>query len=76
MEDIKGKIEEIVKKATEDKSFGNNFMENPVKTVEEFLGVDLPDETINKIVEGVKAKLAADGAKSIFKSIMNIFKKK
>ena len=35
-------------------------MKDPVKTVEELTGVDLPDDAINKVVDGVKAKLTAD----------------
>ena len=60
MDQIKEKIEEIVKKLTENKDLLENFKKNPVKTVETLLGIDLPDETIEKIVEGVKAKITLD----------------
>ncbi len=55
--DIKGKIEELVEKAKADDSFLNKFKENPIKAVEDALGVDLPDEAVKKIVDGIKAKL-------------------
>lgn len=58
--DIKAKIEEIVKKLQSDKTLLSGFQTNPVGTVEKLLGVDLPDDTINKLVEGVKAKLGSD----------------
>ena len=60
MDQIKEKIEEIVKKLTENKDLLENFKKNPVKTVEKLLGIDLPDDTIEKIVDGVKAKITLD----------------
>ncbi len=61
--DIKEKIEEIVEKVKGDKDFGEKFMKEPIKAVEEVLGVDLPDDTINNIIDGVKAKINVDGIK-------------
>ena len=60
MDQIKEKIEEIVKKLTDNKDLLENFKKNPVKTVESLLGIDLPDDTIEKIVDGVKAKITLD----------------
>ena len=59
--DIKAKIEELVNKVKNDKDFAAKCKADPVKAVEGVLGVDLPDDQINKIVDGVKAKIAADG---------------
>lgn len=75
MEDIKNKIDEIVKKVTNDKNFANSFKENPVKAVEDVLGIDLPDDVINNIIDGVKAKLTADTAKNVLGKITDMFKK-
>jgi hypothetical protein len=36
------------------------FKENPVKVVEELVGIDLPDELVEKVVDGVKAKITMD----------------
>ena len=55
--DIKAKIEEIVEKIKGDKTIGERFQKEPTKTVEGLLGVDLPEEQIDGIVEGIKAKL-------------------
>jgi len=60
--DIKGKINEIVDKVKNDKDFANKFKSEPIKAVEGVIGVDLPDDQINKIVDGVKAKINVDGA--------------
>ena len=61
--DIKAKIEEIVKKITSDKSLLTEFKSNPVKVIEGLIGVDLPDDKIKSIVDGVKAKINLDDAK-------------
>ena len=76
MEDIKKKIDEIVKKITSDKNFANKFKENPTKAVEEIIGIDLPDETINNIINGVKTKLTADNAKAMIDKVTNLFNTK
>lgn len=58
--DIKSKIEEIVKKLTSDKNLMKKFNSNPTAVIEELIGVDLPDDQINAIVDGVKAKISLD----------------
>ena len=62
--DIKGKIEEIVDKVKGDKDIGEKFQKDPTKTVEGLIGVDLPEDQINAVVEGVKAKVKLDGIAS------------
>ena len=58
---IKEKIEEIVKKFKGDTDLGEKFQKNPTKTVEGLVGVDLPEDQLNAVVEGVKAKVNLDG---------------
>ena len=58
--DIKAKIEELVDKIKSDKDLLANFKKDPIKTVEKLLGVDLPDDQIEKLVEGIKAKINLD----------------
>lgn len=55
--DIKAKIEEIFEKIKGDKGFGEQFKQDPVKAVESVIGVNLPDEQMHAIVEGVKGKV-------------------
>ncbi|MBO5375506.1 MAG: hypothetical protein J6A52_01485 [Bacilli bacterium] len=71
---MKEKIEEIVEKVKNDKDFMNKFKENPVKAVEEVLGVDLPEEQINNIVETVKAKINLDEG-GLLDKVKGIFNK-
>lgn len=59
--DIKAKIEEVVNKVKSDSSFAEKFKSEPVKAVEDVLGVDLPDDTVKNIVDGVKAKINVGG---------------
>lgn len=73
--DIKTKIEEIVEKVTKDKDLKDQFQKDPVKAVEKVLGVDLPDDVIEKIVAGVKAKLAGDKLSGAADSLKKLFNK-
>lgn len=61
--DIKAKIEEIVEKVKNDKNFAADFKADPVKAVEKVIGVDLPDDQVNKVIDGVKAKVSVDDVK-------------
>lgn len=58
--DIKAKIEELVDKIKSDKSLTAKFQSDPIGTVEGLLGVDLPNDQIEKIVDGIKAKINMD----------------
>ena len=58
--DIKGKIEEIVGKLNSDKDLMGKFTANPIGTVEGLIGVDLPDDQVKAIVDGIQAKLNLD----------------
>ncbi len=57
--DIKEKIEELAAKLQKDPGLLKDFQEDPVKTLEKLIGVDLPDGQLKPLVAGVKAKLAA-----------------
>ena len=59
--DIKAKIDEVVNKVKSDDKFAEKFKSEPVKAVEDVVGVDLPDDVINNVVEGVKAKVNLGG---------------
>ena len=62
--DIKEKITEIVEEAVArlkaDDKLLENFKAEPVKVLETLVGKDLPDAQIEKIIDLIKAKLAAD----------------
>ncbi len=54
---IKDKIEELVEKIKSDDGLASKFQKDPVSAIEELLGVDLPNDQLTSIVEGVKAKI-------------------
>ncbi len=58
--DIKAKIEELVEKIQGDKNLLENFKKEPIPTVEKLLGIDLPDDKLEALVDGIKAKLDLD----------------
>ena len=60
MENLKEKIEEIVEKVKNDPNFAKKFQEEPVKALEEVIGINLPDDQINDIISTVKAKINID----------------
>ncbi len=71
--DIKEQITSTVEKITKDKKLMDKFQKDPVKTVEDVLGVDLPDDVVKKVTDGVKTKIGAgkigdalDGLKKLF----------
>ncbi len=58
--DIKAKITELVDKIKGDENLLAKFKSDPIKTIEGLIGVDLPDDQLKGIVDGVKAKLKLD----------------
>lgn len=58
--DIKAKIDEIVNKVKNDKDFGDKFQKEPIKAVEEVIGVDLPDDVVKNVIDTVKSKVNFD----------------
>ncbi len=73
MGEIKEKIEELTAKLSKDADLSKLFKENPIKAVEKALGVDLPDEAVEKIIDGVKAKLSIDSAKDFLGKLKDKF---
>ncbi|MCH5279309.1 MAG: hypothetical protein J1E60_05900 [Christensenellaceae bacterium] len=54
--DINAKITELVDKIKTDPDLASNFQKEPVATVEGLLSIDLPDDQMEKIVDGIKAR--------------------
>ena len=57
---IKKKVEEIVEKLTSDKDLKKKFEKNPAKVLEDLIGVELPDEQVNQLVEAIQAQLTVE----------------
>lgn len=73
--DIKAKIAEIVEKIKNDKNFASDFQKDPVTAVERVIGVDLPNDQIEKIIDGVKAKISFDDIGDKIGDLFDKFKK-
>ena len=58
--DIKEQLEKLAESVLKDASLKEMFTKDPIKVVEKVLGVDLPDEIVEKIIDGVKAKITVD----------------
>ena len=74
--DIQKLIAQAVKVLTENEDMIRAFNKNPGKTLEKILGMDLPDEQINAIVAGVKAKMGLDDAMEMAGKLMGLFGRK
>ena len=58
--DINAKVEELAEKIKKDPKHLSEFRSKPIPTVEKLIGIDLPDDQIQKVVELIKAKLDLD----------------
>ncbi len=71
--DIKEKITETVEKITKDDKLQEQFKKDPIKTVEKVVGVDIPDDVVEKIVDGVKGKIKVDNISDALGSLKKLF---
>ncbi len=74
--DIKKIIEDTLEKLQKDESLKELFLRDPVAAVEKITGLDLPEDQINGIVSGIKAKLTADNIGGAIKGLGGLFGKK
>lgn len=58
--DIKAKIDELVNKAKSDPNLLEKLKKDPVTAIEGVIGVDLPNDQIQKVADGVMAKIKLD----------------
>ncbi len=72
--DIKGQVDKIVEEVSKNPNIKEQFENEPVKVIEKMVGVDLPDDVVMKIVDGVKAKLTMDSVSKAADTLKGIFK--
>ena len=72
--DIKGHINKIVEEVSQNPNIKEQFEKEPVKVVEKVIGIDLPDDVVMKIIDGVKAKLTMDSVSKAADTLKGIFK--
>ncbi len=71
--DVKAKIEELAAKIKDDDKLMEGFKQDPVKTVEKLLGVDLPDDVVEKVAAGVKGKVSVDAVSGAIGNLKKLF---
>lgn len=76
MEMLKDKIEEIVEKIKNDKDIAAKFQKDPIALVEQLLGVDLPNEQLQTVVDAIKAKVDLDKMGDLLGGLGSLFGKK
>lgn len=73
--ELKNKIDEIVNKIRSDKDIAGKFQKDPIGTVEGLIGIDLPNDQLEAVVEAVKAKLNLDKAGDMLGGLGKLFGK-
>ena len=62
--DIKAEVEKIIAQITKDGNLKEKFMKDPAGAVKGIVG-DVDKDTLNKIIEAVKAAVAKEGVSGI-----------
>ncbi len=73
--DVKELIEKAVELLTKDENLMESFKKEPIKTIEKLLNIDLPDEALESIVKGVKAKIDLDKVGDVLGKLGGLFGK-
>ena len=77
--DIQKIINDVIEKLKADDNLLENFKTNPTKVLEKLVGVDLPDDKIDPIIDGIMAKLKLDDlaekAEGIMCALGGLFRK-
>ena len=71
--DLKAKVEEAARKLQADPALLKNFQNDPVKTIEKLLSIDLPDEQLKPLVTAIKAKLATADLGDALEGLKKLF---
>jgi hypothetical protein len=74
--DIKKMIADLVEKITKDEKLMKKFQKDAVATVEELIGMDLPNDQIEKLVDGIRAKIKLDDLGDALGALGGLFGKK
>lgn len=72
--DIKEQISKVVEEVSKNPNMKEQFEKEPVKVIEKVIGVDLPDDIVMKIIDGVRAKLTVDTVSKAAGALKGIFK--
>ena len=74
--DIQKIITDAVKALAENEDLLKAFMKDPVAVLEKKLGVNLPEDQLNPVIDAIKAKIKLDDAAEMAGKLMGLFGKK
>ena len=72
---LKDKAEEIIEKIKNDKSIAAKWQKDPISTVEELVGIDLPNDQVEALVDLIKAKIDMDKIGNALGGLKGLFGK-
>lgn len=73
--ELKEKAEDLIEKIKSDKNIAAKFKKDPIATVEELLGIDLPNDQIEAVVDFIKAKIDLDKIGDALSGLKGLFGK-
>ena len=73
--DIKATVEKTVKKLMDNPALLKKFEKEPVKVIEELIGMDLPDDVVEPLIDVIKVKLAATKVGDTLQGLGKLFGK-
>ena len=76
MKDIAKLAQEVIEKITSDEQLMAAFKKDPVALVEKKLGIDLPNDQINALIDLIKAKIKMDDVADVAGKLLGMLGKK
>ena len=74
MNEIMEKIDKAVDELKSNKNLLDQFDKEPVKVIEKLVGMDFPDEQVEKVIDAIKAKLKVDDLGDVLGLVGKLFK--
>lgn len=74
MNEIMEKIDKAVDELKSNKNLLDQFDKEPVKVIEKLVGMDLPDDQVEKVIDAIKAKLKVDDLGDVLGLVGKLFK--
>jgi len=68
------KIDKAVDELKSNKNLLDQFDKEPVKVIEKLVGMDLPDDQVEKVIDAIKAKLKVDDLGDVLGLVGKLFK--
>ena len=73
---ILDKVDDIVDQIKSNKNLIEKFDKEPVAVLESIIGINLPDDQVEKVIDAVKAKLTIDDIQDVIGGLGKLFNRK